>query len=187
VALLSRLATHIGAGLRLRRRLEAAERARRLDEAEAILTPSGKLEHAAGPAQAKGASQALASATRALDRARGRLRRADPDEAVALWRTLVSGRWSLIDHFDHDGRRYVVAHRNQMLDARVTLAALSDRERQAAMLAALGHGNKLIAYELGVSLSAVASYLSRASTKLGASSRVGLIQILKSLRESPDA
>jgi DNA-binding CsgD family transcriptional regulator len=187
VALLSRLATHIGAGLRLRRRLEAAERAQRVDEAEAILTPSGKLEHAAGPAQEKDARAALASATRAVDRARGKLRRADPDEAVALWRTLVSGRWSLIDHFDHDGRRYVVAHRNQMLDARATLSALSDRERQAAMMAALGHTNKLIAYELGVSLSAVASYLARATQKLGASSRVGMIQILNSLGASPGA
>jgi DNA-binding CsgD family transcriptional regulator len=180
-ALLSRVASHIGAGLRLRRRLAAEARAR-LDDAEAILTPSGKLEHAAGPAEDARARAALAGAARALDRARGRLRRADPDEAVTLWRALVSGQWSLVDHFDHDGRRYVVAHRNQMLDARPRLLALSERERQAAVLAALGHGNKLIAYDLGISPAAVAIYLSRAAAKLGASSRVSLIQILKSIQ-----
>jgi DNA-binding NarL/FixJ family response regulator len=60
-------------------------------------------------------------------------------------------------------------------------ARLSDRERQAARLAALGHGNKHIAYELGVGLSTVSTYLERASTKLGAGSRVSLIQIMSSL------
>jgi DNA-binding CsgD family transcriptional regulator len=181
--LLSRLASHIGAGLRLRRRLAAEARAA-LDDADAILTPSGKLEHAAAPAQSKGARAALATATRLIDRARGRLRRAAPDEALGLWRALVAGQWSLVDCFDHDGRRFVVAHRNQMLDGRRRLQALSDRERQAATLAALGHGNKLIAYDLGVSVSTVSMYLARAAAKLGASSRTSLIQILKSLPSS---
>jgi DNA-binding CsgD family transcriptional regulator len=181
--MLSRVASHVGAGLRLRRRLAAAGHAR-LADAEAILTPSGKLEHAAGAAQEKGARAALGAAARAVDRARGRLRRADPDEAVALWRALVAGQWSLVDCFDHDGRRFVIAHRNQMLDGRARLASLSDREWQAATLAALGHGNKLIAYDLGVSVSTVSIYLARAATKLGASSRLSLIQILRSLPSS---
>src|SRR5262249_19722782 len=99
-ALLSRLASHVGAGLRLRRRLACDPR--RLADAEAILTPSGKLEHAAPPAQSKGAREALADAARSVDRARGHLRRAHPEEAVSLWRALVAGQWSLVDHFDHD-------------------------------------------------------------------------------------
>jgi DNA-binding NarL/FixJ family response regulator len=60
------------------------------------------------------------------------------------------------------------------------LALLSDRERQAATLAALGHGNKQIASELGIALSTVSKYLERAATKLGAGSRVSLIQIVSS-------
>jgi DNA-binding CsgD family transcriptional regulator len=177
--LLSRLASHVGSGLRLRRRLAEAANARGLDDAEAILTPSGKLEHAAAPAQSKDARAALAAATRSVDRARGRLRRADPEAAVALWRALVAGQWSLVDHFDHDGRRFVVAHRNQMLDAGARLRALSDRERQASLLVALGHSNKLIAYDLGVSVSTVSTLLARAAVKLGCSSRTSLIQLLK--------
>jgi DNA-binding CsgD family transcriptional regulator len=61
--------------------------------------------------------------------------------------------------------------------------SLSDRERQAASLAALGHGNKQIAYDLGIALSTVSTYLERAAAKLGAQSRVSLIQIMSSLRD----
>jgi DNA-binding NarL/FixJ family response regulator len=61
---------------------------------------------------------------------------------------------------------------------------LSERERQAATLAALGHGNKHIAYDLGIAMSSVSKYLERAATKLGASSRVSLIQIMISLLTS---
>ena len=54
----------------------------------------------------------------------------------------------LVDHFESDGKRYVLARRN---DAAVRgLAALTDRERQALGYAALGHTNKLIAYEMGI-------------------------------------
>src|SRR5262249_28163985 len=143
--LLSRMASHIGSGLRLRRRLAALTAATRLEDAEAILTPDGRLEHAAEPAQSPQARLSLTEAARDVERARGRLRRADPEEAIALWRALWSGRWSLVDHFDHDGRRFLVAHRNQLLDPALKVRALSDREQQAARLAALGHSNKLIA------------------------------------------
>jgi DNA-binding NarL/FixJ family response regulator len=62
---------------------------------------------------------------------------------------------------------------------------LSERERQAATLAALGHGNKHIAYELGIALSTVSKYLERAAAKLGAASRVSLIQIMCAPARSP--
>jgi DNA-binding NarL/FixJ family response regulator len=61
---------------------------------------------------------------------------------------------------------------------------LSERERQAATLAALGHGNKHIAHDLGIAMSSVSTYLERAATKLGARSRVSLIQIMISLLTS---
>jgi DNA-binding NarL/FixJ family response regulator len=61
------------------------------------------------------------------------------------------------------------------------VAKLSDRERQAATLAALGHGNKHIAFDLGIAISTVSKYLERAAAKLGAGSRVSLIQIMGSL------
>ena len=102
------------------------------------------------------------------------LRREDPAAAVDLWRGLVAGRWSLVDHFDTDGRRYLVARRNdpRALDPR----ALSDRERQVARFVALGHANKLIAYELGISEASVATHVRRAAAKLGVDGRVQLAE-----------
>jgi DNA-binding CsgD family transcriptional regulator len=101
------------------------------------------------------------------------MRRKDPDEAVALWRALVAGRWSLVEHFDHDGRRYLLARRNEPVAAK--LAGLSLVEREVLALAALGHTNKLIAYQLGLTPSAVAMRLSRVAKKLGVSTRVQLV------------
>ena len=74
------------------------------------------------------------------------------------------GRWSLLDHFDSDGRRFVVAHRN---DARVAdVRGLTLRERQVLAYAGLGHSNKVIAYELGLSTSTVSTHLARARKKM---------------------
>jgi DNA-binding CsgD family transcriptional regulator len=84
---------------------------------------------------------------------------------MALWQAMVEGRWSLVDHFDSDGRRFVVAHRN---DAAVPdMRGLTWRERQVAAYAALGHANKLIAYELGLSVGTVGQHLATARAKLG--------------------
>ena len=49
---------------------------------------------------------------RRRERARSKRERADPDCALALWEGLVAGRWSLVDHFESDGKRFVVAHKN---------------------------------------------------------------------------
>jgi hypothetical protein len=81
-------------------------------------------------------------------------------EAVEIWRGLVAGLWSLVDHIDTDGRRYLVAHRNDPTtpDPR----ALTERERQVVAYADLGQSNKLIAYQLGLSVSTVGVLLARA-------------------------
>lgn len=97
--------------------------------------------------------------------------RADP-ESLALWAGLVRGRWSLVDHFDTDGRRFVVAHRNQpdLGDPR----GLSAREHQVAEHVGMGESNKEIAYAFGISESAVANAVARAQRKLDLASRVEL-------------
>lgn len=48
---------------------------------------------------------------------------------------------------------------------------MSPREEQVLAHAALGHSNKLIAYELGLAHSTVRVLLARASAKLGARGR----------------
>jgi DNA-binding CsgD family transcriptional regulator len=166
-----RAAVHVAAGLRVRRGLAGREPSR---GAEAILRPDGRIEHAEAPAQGAVARAALGRSARAVDRARGRLRRKDPDEALSLWEGLVAGRWSLIDHLDTDGRRFVLARRNDpsIVDPR----GLTLRERQVASYVALGHANKAIGYALGLSTSTVAGHLARARQKLG-------LRSLRALRE----
>jgi DNA-binding CsgD family transcriptional regulator len=170
----ARVSTHLAAARRLRAALaESAESAAR--EA-AVLTPSGRLEHAEGDAKAHPCRQALQRAVLHQEKARGRQRREDPHAATEAWRALVTGRWSLVDRFDRDGRRYLVARPNEIHvpDPR----ALSTRERAVAQLAALGKPNKLIGYELGIAPSTVANHLAAAARKLGARSRSELVTLV---------
>jgi DNA-binding NarL/FixJ family response regulator len=122
------------------------------------------VEHATGVATTPAARGALTLGARAVDRARGALRRRDPGEAVEVWRGLVAGRWSLVDQVDTDGRRYLIAHRNDPTTP--DLRALTAREQQVVGYADLGHSNKLIAYELGLSPSTVGVLLKGARMKL---------------------
>ena len=174
-----RLAAHIGAGLRLRQ----ARRSPSPDGAAAILTPTGKLEH--GTSKTQAARGDLAHAAKAIDRARGKLRRFDPDEASKLWRAMVRGEWSLVDWFDHDGKRFLLAHDNRVAPERTP--QLTEREHQTVACAAMGHSNKLIAYDLGLSPGTVSVLLSRAATKLGVSNRPGLIRAFRDLGPPTEA
>ena len=116
-----------------------------------------------------------------VDRARTRATRVDPEEATRLWRALASGRWSVVERFDSDGRRFVVACPNE-----VPVGAhppLSRREEQAVGYASLGHGDKLIAYEMGLSRGTVAQLLARARKKLGVATRAELIALWLTRRD----
>ncbi|MBS2011518.1 MAG: helix-turn-helix transcriptional regulator [Deltaproteobacteria bacterium] len=92
---------------------------------------------------------------------------------------MVREEWSLVDWVDHDGKRFLLAQEN-----RVPVAgrrALTDRERQVVACAAMGHTNKLIAYDLGLSTGTVSVLLLRAAEKLGVSGRVALIRAFREL------
>ncbi|MFO0612097.1 MAG: helix-turn-helix transcriptional regulator [Polyangiaceae bacterium] len=164
----SRIATHLAAGYRLVRRLTALP-----DPPMAVLTPSGHVEHAEGDAKEAPARASLRAAVARIEEARGAQRAREPDRAIASWRGLVSARWSLVDQFEEGGRRYVVARENSPRASGPR--DLTVRERQAVGYASLGHSNKLIAYELGVSASTVGVLLFRAAAKVGAKSRAELI------------
>lgn len=168
---LARVAAHVVAGLRLRRRLATAEA--RLADADAVLSLSGELAHATGAARLEGSRQSLRRAAQTLDRARGPLRSDDSERAVLDWKVLVEHRWSLLDHFDRDGKRYLLACRNS--PSALATALLSPRERQVVLLAVRGHSNKLIGYELGIATSTVGVLLGRAALRLGVRSRRALI------------
>ena len=168
---LSRVAAHVVAGLRIRRRLASAED--RLADADAVISPAGDVAHAVRSARVAESRESLRRAARTLERSRGRMRRDDSDRAVLDWRVLVEHRWSLLDHFDRDGKRYILACRNSPLA--LAGALLTPRERQVVLLAARGHSNKLIGYELGIATSTVGVLLGRAAARLGVRTRRALL------------
>ncbi|MFZ5892049.1 MAG: helix-turn-helix transcriptional regulator [Myxococcota bacterium] len=91
-----------------------------------------------------------------------------------VWSALCSGRWSLIEDFERDGRCYFLVCRNEPRLAKAR--ALSERERRVCEYAALGYSNKLIAYSLGLAVSTVAAHLERARRKLGGKARLEALQ-----------
>jgi DNA-binding CsgD family transcriptional regulator len=173
------VAAHIAAGFRLRARGGSAgepSSADPNDGTDAIFDPDGRLQHAEGLVAASAEHrERLRQAARDAVVARGAVRHQDPLQALALWRALVSGRWSMVDRFDRDGRRFVVARRNQP-GARVH-RALSEREVQVATLVAFGHPNKVVGYELGIAESTVATLLRRALRKLDLPGRTELVDL----------
>jgi DNA-binding NarL/FixJ family response regulator len=177
---LERVVIHATTALRLRRALVK----KTPGDGEAVLLPSGKIEHATGEATHATAAQALRDAAIAIDRARS-LRKKDPVTATDLWKGLAEGKWSLVDRFDSDGKRYLIALRNEPAGARVT--TLSRREAQIIALVALGRSSKLIAYELGLSESTVSRDITSAMSKLGITSRAALAKHLASALGSGDA
>ena len=159
-----RLGSHIATGLRLQRVLGSAE----LDDpaVEAILDQDGRPQHGVGMARMRGTLERLRQCV--VARAKGGAELSvDP-----AWSAVLGGRWSLVDRFDSDGRRFVIAYRNPpgVLDPR----RLTPREEGVTALAAIGRSNKEIAGELGVTQSTVATLLAAALTKLGLESRTML-------------
>lgn len=178
---ISRFSSHVGAAMRLRRRL--AEGA---SPADAVLELSGTLVHAESGARAKEMRAALRQAAVSIDRARSRRGGSEADETLSRWKPLVAAQWSLVDSFESDGRHYMVARRNAPHCKRPRDLTVS--ERRVATLAALGHSNKLIAYELGTTTAAVAMQLTRSARKLGVKSRVELIRAMQpTLGPMPEA
>lgn len=164
-ALFERIAPHLASAYRLRRRAPR--------EPDAVLDPAGKIHDARGEAKLNEARDSLRQAVAAVEAARGRLRREDPARAVGSWKGLVSARWTLVDRFERDGKRYILAQENSH---EVTgLRELSPRERAVLAATAAGHHDKLIAYELGLAPSTVRVLIFRAIRKLGASSRADAI------------
>lgn len=162
--LYARLSAHLTSAARLRsgRRTPAA-----------ILSPKGGLVHAENDAAASHAN-ALRDAVRAFDRARTKEARRDVDLATRRWRPLVTAQWSLLDEFESDGKRFVVAIDNRAPPRRPR-GPLSEREHQVLTQAELGHTNKEIAYALGLSSATVRVLMHRAAKKLGAATRAEAI------------
>ncbi|MEZ4230350.1 MAG: helix-turn-helix transcriptional regulator [Polyangiaceae bacterium] len=174
------VATHLAAASRLRRNI--SELPYPPDAATAVIEPGGRvidLKHAS----VSSLRERLRFAVRQIDRARCTANRAQP-EALGLWQGLVEGRWSLVDHFDSDGRRLVLAMENA--PEVIALKTLSVRQTQVAGQAALGLSNAEIGYALGISESSAASHLGQAARRLGVRDRLELVRLFSVARREPE-
>jgi hypothetical protein len=117
----SRIATHISAGARLHGAIAKLSNGDLANGADAVLSPSGSVTHAEVAAQSVSARESLLRAAKAIDRARSKAR-SNEDEALDLWQGLVAGRWSLFDRFDTDGRRFLIARKNDPVVSQKSIA-----------------------------------------------------------------
>lgn len=177
------MAVHVGSGVRLRHALRtyseraaAAESTELPHGAEAVINPTDfQVSHAIEGAADRNAIQFLRDAAVRVDKARISGRDADQtDDALSEWRALVQGRWSIVDWFDTDDRRYVLALPNppKVPNPR----GLTRAERQVVAFAALGDSHKLVAYRLGRSRSRVSHLLATAMRKLSIKTHAELVE-----------
>lgn len=167
---LAMVSAHVAAGARIALALDTPR------EPIAILEPNGKLAHVEKAHE--GSRSALRARVLDIERARTTARQSESDAEKALtrWKALLAGEYTLLDRFESDGRRYVVACENapNVRDPR----GLTQREAVVAALVMRGHADKLIAYELGIAEGTVAALSSRVMKKLGARSRADLARLL---------
>jgi DNA-binding CsgD family transcriptional regulator len=174
------LAAHFGAGYRLRRalgELTGAPSTNLPHGAEVVIDPkSFRVTQAEGRAKSAASLNALREAATRIDKSRGSMRQRDPELALELWKALVRGRWSAVDWFDSDGRRYVLGIPNApgVTDPR----GLSKRETQVLNYVLRGMSNKLVAYHLGLSSGRVSAVLSSVMRKFKVRTRSELIKKL---------
>ena len=85
----------------------------------------------------------------------------------------------MVDWFDSDGRRFVLAHPNpaNVGDPR----GLTEQEAQVVTFAALGETGKMISYRIGMSEAFVSRALESAMRKLRVKTRAQLIEKLRGL------
>jgi DNA-binding CsgD family transcriptional regulator len=172
------VAAHVAAARRLRVQLAGASP---IDRASAVLSPNGRIEHLAETEDAD-IGPVVREAVKQVEYARKRA--SSSSEALELWQGLVDGRWSLIEQYETDGRRFYVAVRNPA-DA-IKLHALTRREAEVAAYVAKGTPTKVTAYALGLDEVTVRGYLRAAMTKLGVRSRAELVALRATLEPGAD-
>jgi hypothetical protein len=133
-----------------------------------------------------GAARAHAAATRemlcplraaavAIDRRAREPTSEQQERALRDWQALLAGGWVLVDHFESDRRRILIARRTD--DAGAASARLARRTRQVLARRALGLSLKVIACELGVSAATVCREIARGRDALGITSAAELVSL----------
>ncbi|HEX8111454.1 MAG TPA: LuxR C-terminal-related transcriptional regulator [Kofleriaceae bacterium] len=162
------LAKHMSFGLGVLHRSD--NQPLELSDAANVFAPDGRVLHLATTA----GSDCLASLRRAvLARERARLTRTDPGEAVELLDGALH-RYALIDHFETDGKRFVIAC--APCDAASPVDKLSPRLRQIAnLLVTTGKSRKELAEQLGISIHTLDTEVKALYRRLNVRSRSELV------------
>jgi len=178
------LTAHLSAGQRLHQKLRATpDGSARGDDlphgADAVIDPKNfAVQEMASGELGDAVEGTLREAAIRVDKVRAR-RSQEESNDLASWEALVRGRWSMLDWFDTDDRRYILAVPNapEVVDPR----GLTKRESQVAAYAAIGESHKLIAYRLGISRGRVTNHLSSVMKKLGITKQAQLVERLRGL------
>lgn len=101
---------------------------------------------------------------------------AGAEAAIQVWQALVAGRWSVVDHCDREGKRYLLVVANPPKDRESS--SLTAREVQILARVALRHSLKVVSYELGLSHSTVSGQLQSALRKLRLGSVAEAVRVL---------
>lgn len=86
----------------------------------------------------------------------------------------------MLDWFDSDGRRFVLA--KPIAPRAKDPRGLTEREAQVATYAALGESSKIIGYRLGLSQSYVSRLLNDAMRKLGVKTQAQLVEKMRAVQ-----
>lgn len=95
-------------------------------------------------------------------------------DASSHWNDLFAGEWKLLDQFDREGHRYVIARRRR----RPIEAELDPSEWQALRMRAGGAALKVIADQLQVSLPTASRRIKSGMQKLGIRTGSDLAKLL---------
>jgi DNA-binding NarL/FixJ family response regulator len=121
-----------------------------------------------------GMSSSAQAHLRGLVLAREKARAGGADAAEVL-PELLSGRWVLVDRWDADGRRHIVAYAG----TRGIASPVTELEKRALLMACRGLPNKAIAIDLRVSQSAVTRMLERTLHLLGLANLQEAIHLMR--------
>ena len=165
---LSRLALHLEAAYRLRRRPAVVK---------AVLDADGRVLERSEDAPPGDVLTAHAERMKGAQRTLGH-------DALELWPALVDGRMSVINRGSGASRRLLVIENTPSTQP---IRALSPTEVEVVSQAARGHSTKMIAYALGVTSSTVSLHLASAASKIGVASRMDLIRLAAMLTRDPRA
>lgn len=127
----------------------------------------------------------LRDAVRTYEASRSARREAQRVDLQRYWTSVLSGQWVILDRFDSDGRRFIVALPVSQLGD--TIRGLSHREREILDLVGDGLSNKAIAFELGVSTTAISTHVSNIFRKLGIDDRASAVRLVRTMRDSTNA